>query len=135
MFGATDDFGSWGKLLDLGVSAVVLLALVFLSVKIVIPKYMQQQHDLLATMMKSWQDEAQKARDMAERLMLAIGEAAASERKNNRESLGMIIEEWKSTRQQFHQDAVVLSNNLEAIAKLSDEFRKQNGLPVTGGKS
>lgn len=124
----------WNKLADLGVSAAILLVLLFLTIKFVIPKYMQQQQDLLDSMMKGWKDEAEKARIMTERLMLSIKEGAEAERKSSREALQLIIDEWKETRRQIHLDAQSLAGNLKDIASYSSRInnRDSRGRSMTG---
>lgn len=121
LFGAEDV--PWSKLVDLGVSAAALIVLVFTMVKVVIPKYLEQQQSLLAALMKVQQEEAEKARQTVERLMAQINASSLDERKTNRESFAMVVDEWRRTREQLHADASQLFSKLEEIAHMPERLR------------
>jgi len=113
----------WERFADLGVTAAFIGGLMLMFAKVVFPRLMAQHEGLTGDLLKAFREESTKAREYHERLVETHEKMFADEREHHSKLVNMLVEEWKLTRAQLHEDA-------KGLQKALRDIKRAKGVPT-----
>jgi hypothetical protein len=95
-------------LFDLGITGALVAFLSVVFVRWILPRMLSQHENLITDLLKSFREEAGKAREYHEKLISTHEKMFEDERAHHRQLVDLLIAEWRQTREQLHHDASAL---------------------------
>lgn len=114
------------RLYDLGMTGALIAFLCVIFVRWILPRMLTQHENLISELLKSFREEAAKAREYHERLVESHEKMFEDERDHHKQLVDMLVAEWRQTREQLHHDASQLYDALRTIGLLTgNDHRNQ----------